>query len=248
MIRVFLLLIIGIPSWAQIACLTSAECALAKELGISAKLILEHLDDPHHYKISSKDMKMLISEDELILSPKEFLPWTEKIIKKRDAAGKKTYHLKIPDKYYLKYKDQTEIGHYWLYPDITCDLKNELATKLKVPSPPCELLEKEIKKTKWTYVISHDALVPYFESFGVRVLALRSSHHGHQVKAETIKQLDQELRRNNVIWIKERNIHLPHTLENKLKDAYRIINWNPIDFSDGVLTSLNELFKEIEKL
>lgn len=226
-----LLLLLLLPLWAhatEITCSHVQACNLIAEL--NAELTLRPLliqGDPHHYEPPPNDLRSLISAPYLVVAPVQLHPWIRPVLSQRQknlelAPRTLTFHAQAR----LEGLGLESQAHFWLIPDARCEFLNQLKEKLKewrlnTKDLACrdlglELLETRVEQSskKIPLILAHDALAPYLTSRGYDHFILRGSDHGEQLKPQTLKDLTQFLAQHpQVIWIDEKGITLPQSLE-----------------------------------
>ena len=102
--------------------------ALEKVLGERAERVVpvfEHAGGhSHHSSLSISDIKKALNVPFIVLSPEGATPWPHNI-----TPGP-SFQLTIDERFVKKYKaSPEELSHYWIYPDIYCDVLNTLSLR-----------------------------------------------------------------------------------------------------------------------
>lgn len=226
-----------------IACSHSELCRLGEiilaENGVKGqKLVtLVHISgDPHEFEPSSSETKSLIKAPVLITGPMELNPWVKKINYQRSKIKDlTTFALSLTEAEYALYKNgahshnREALAHFWLYPKIFCALKTQLEQEFinarlfseQKNKKDCRLLAEKMESdfkatlsaTKIPVILTHDALLPLFESLkdknGPAVVAIKGSGHHQEATALSVKKLYDALKAPKAIWILETGIHVP---------------------------------------
>lgn len=221
--------------------------------------VVVFVGDHHHYEPDAKVVKTFIQAPLLITGPKALHPWLNKIIKKRSSTNV-TIDAKITPTFFQKYQtnNQETLAHFWLYPDIACDIlmqyKNELK---KINYPTKEISQYECLERfknislkmkaitaniKRPIVITHDALLPLFKSLNANVISLKGSSHHEEIAPKVVKTLSQELKNNSVIWIQESGFEVPHVIKKLIKKDDLVVQVDPNGkMGENIEETLNQI-------
>lgn len=257
----------------NIACTHLEVCRLINMSAPDAfntKILVLTKGDPHEFEPSIDQIKELLNADILISGPLELNPWMKKIYYQRLKNIKLvTFSLKIHPAYIQKYgKDNLEaLSHFWLYPDVFCDMKNQMINwiknqlKIQKIQNACNTKDIELKltnvlsKTKSPIILSHDALYPLFKAYKsetLKVIPLKGSGHHDEVSPDTVKGLYNILKEKKVIWILEKNINIPANILSKVRPTDKVIEIETGISSTTEINSdfpvLSELIKELNNL
>lgn len=226
---------------ARMACTHLQVCNLIDELiedpeniqGSQTHLPIKFMGDPHHFEPGPKQIKELLTAQTLFSGPVELHPWIRPILQQRAKNPQlKSIVLEINSQFPLKYPKASleSLSHFWLFPDIHCDLQKNVASELKIlgkkikpltcPNPYFSFTEKKAKSvlSQKTIILTHDAMASYLETLGARVISLRGSHHGERLSAQTLKELHQVVKNEGqVIWLFE----LPIENSDQIKSLVR---------------------------
>src|SRR5690606_32966076 len=87
-----------------------------------------------------------------------------------------------------------------------------------LPSCPLDSYEAKLKeaatKVKLPIILSHDALVPLFRSWGIDAHAIKGSGHHEEPRPAQLKELQRLLQKNEkVVWLIESRISFPSALK-----------------------------------
>jgi ABC-type Zn uptake system ZnuABC Zn-binding protein ZnuA len=206
--------------------------------------------DPHHLEPSSDEVKKMLKANVLLAAPSALHPWSRAIVDMRKDKNS-TLEFMTPTNHKMKEASDEALAHFWLYPKIHCDYWLQLHQFLKVksmpPSCPYQDLEEKLrqaaKKINQPIILSHDALVPLFRSFGIDAHAIRGSGHHEEPRPSQLKQLQKLLdHHQEVIWIVESRIHFPQSIEKMQRPKDRRLDLDTSgDFPQIGLTPLQRL-------
>jgi len=147
---------------SSIGCYPVMICELIRELGVNAEeidLTPQIKGDPHHYKLTTKDLKQIIKMPIYITGPIELWTPSEKINSLRPSKNLKTLVLKFNEDYQALAprfgNNRHALSHFWLYPKIHCHAREQvyqfLSRLKKLPPPtncPYQLNEANMAKLK----------------------------------------------------------------------------------------------------
>lgn len=266
MLKIFILinlfLIFSVRATVNVACTHPEVCLLLlPNSSINFTSIELKNGDPHEFEPSSKDIKDLINADYLIVGPIELNPWIKNVIKQRNSLKPNTtINLEIKNEsiHYYNNGSTEALSHFWLYPKIYCDLKeqinkNSILKKLEVKSDEkCEsqkietLIKEILKSNQNTIVFSHDALAPFVKTYAphINFISLKGSGHHEEISPASIKALYNLQKRGPTLWIVEKNINIPNNIMAKISSKDKVIK---IDTSHSKEENVNAP-KEFEKL
>lgn len=258
----------------EISCTHSQLCLMAefilkshelkKNEHYTIKQTIKISGDPHDFEPKASEIKELINSSLLISGPTELNPWIKKITEQRKKNKTlKSISLSIASDSFTTYKSKNKeaLSHFWLYPEIQCDMEAQLEEKLveyqlikervslrNECSDEAQVVEAElsdaIKKMKYPMVFTHDALLPLFNIYKLKnqnFLAIKGSGHHHETTAASVKKLYDALKAPLVIWLIEENINVPKNILDKKRAndlELKIESAEPIDskrFSNLVL-------------
>lgn len=215
--------------------------------------------DPHEVEPNSAELKKLYKADVVISAPSELHPWIVPILKMRQKQGQlKSFQFQIASSIKNKYKNaSTEaLAHFWLYPDIKCDFILQLQQWLKAKDTPknCPFENdadflNQVDKTI-PVIVSHDAIVPLLTSFGIKAYSIKGSGHHEEPSPKQLKNIQDILKQNpKVLWIVEKQIHFPHSIEHLQRKSDKIIKIDTNnDFPSTGLSALEELKQSLQKI
>lgn len=223
--------------------------------------------DPHEFEPTTQEVKELLTRSPLLVGPSELHPWLKKIIYQRSKNPNLiTYSLNFKTDVIDVYKNATHesLSHFWLYPDIYCQFKNDLGEwkwikdqKIHINSN-CnknqieQKISAKLKNVQFPIILSHDALMPLLKYYGkdvhLSILSLKGSGHHDEVSAQSVKELYSLMNKSKLIWIVEKNITIPTNIQNKIRNSDLKIN---IDTSRSLnevddFSILNSLFDEFK--
>lgn len=266
----------------KISCSHPELCRLAKIIftenhisNFEFENLVQIKGDPHEFEPTTAEVKKLISAEILISGPLELNPWIKKINYQRlKLTQLKTINLPLEDKDYAFYPgaNHEALSHFWLYPKIFCSLKNSMedqliAFKYLIVTPKnksCAAEEKIITTTlfnsivglKIPIVLTHDALLPLFESVLGKeraglVVAIKGSGHHQEASPSSVKKLYDILKSPKVVWILEDKIHVPQNILSKKRATDLILNLDTAN-SEGldyfqILYNLNDKLQALKK-
>jgi len=221
--------------------------------------------DPHEFEPSITDAKKLMEAKTLLVGPMELNPWMKKIsFLRSNNSNLLTIKLNLPEFSQKIYpgKETEPFGHFWLYPQIYCQLKKDLAKELKLSFQNCEALEIEKKlkenliKIKMPIILTHDALLPLLKALSINknnIFAIKGSSHHEEASASSIKKIYDALKAPRVVWVLEDNITTPENIKSKIRkndiilsiDTAKSPSDSSVDFA--LLENLNNKLIEINK-
>lgn len=231
-------------AFETVACSHPEICRLISHTTLNqvpTKSLIVISGDPHEFEPSSNQVKELLTAKILVVGPQELNPWIKKILYQR-AKDKSiiTFNLEINETISKKYSTNKEpLSHFWLYPEIYCDMKkqlaewiifkqNKIATNLTCNyESQIKSLETSLQKITTPIVLSHDALLPllnYHSKNKLKVLTLKGSGHHDDVSPQAIKELYNALKFPKVIWVFEKNINIPTNIASKIRNTDKQIN------------------------
>jgi ABC-type Zn uptake system ZnuABC Zn-binding protein ZnuA len=213
--------------------------------------------DPHEFEPNSGKIKELITSKVLITGPLELHPWLKRVIYLRQKnSALITFTLKINEKYLAMYgKNESEaLSHFWLYPEIFCDMKNQLAnmpwiTNQKIKTnTDCSYKEVltnltlKLNNLNAPLVLTHNALLPLLKKLApstLEIISLKGSGHHDEVAPSAIKQLYDVLKKPKIFFIAEKSINIPLNIKNKIRPSDIVIN-----IDTGTSSNLNNTNSE----
>jgi ABC-type Zn uptake system ZnuABC Zn-binding protein ZnuA len=231
--------------------------------------------DPHEYEPSSTEIKKLITADFLLVGPHELNPWIARInFQRKKLKTLTTLSLLLDKKDFDLYPGSSHeaLSHFWLYPKLFCIMKERLFTNLqeikiipvnaKNKTEQCQNeksnIEKELRHSlsllKLPLVLTHDALLPLFESLktdpAYLIVAIKGSGHHHEATPHSVKKLYDALKAPKVIWIEENGIRVPQNILSKKRSTDIVVtldtaNSQGLDYFQ-VLTNLNNKLKGLK--
>lgn len=180
--------------------------------------------DPHHIEPTSAEIKAMTKAEVLLAAPPELHPWSRQIVKIRHGQKLQTFEFPLSKAKELGYSDASPeaLAHFWLYPKIHCQywefLHQQLNLTKSLPACPYSNYETKLKlaakKVKLSIILSHDALVPLFRSWGIDAHAIKGSGHHEEPRAAQLKELQRLLQRQEkVVWLIESRISFPSALK-----------------------------------
>ncbi len=261
-----LFIFISTPAYASTwLCTHPQVCQIAKDLygpsGLESPTFVKAIAsilDPHEIEPNSAELKGLYKAEVLISAPSELHPWIVPILKMRQKQSHlKSFQYNISDSLKTKYKNaSTEaLAHFWLYPDIKCDFYKKLQQwiELKTDKKTCPYFTdadflNEVDKTI-PIIVSHDALVPLLTSYGIKAYSIKGSGHHEEPSPKQLKNIQDILKQNpKVLWIVEKQIHFPHSIEQLQRKSDKIIKINTNnDYPSKGLTALEDLKRLLQK-
>ncbi|PIP89237.1 MAG: hypothetical protein COW01_06850 [Bdellovibrionales bacterium CG12_big_fil_rev_8_21_14_0_65_38_15] len=240
-------------------------CQLTQDLYQSSGLESPHLVkaiasilDPHEVEPNSAELKGLFKAEVVISAPSEMHPWIVPILKMRQKQSHlKSFQYNISKSLKAKYKNaSTEaLAHFWLYPDIKCDFYQKLKQwiEIKADEKPCPYMAdadflSEVEKTT-PIIVSHDALVPLLISYGIKAYSIKGSGHHEEPSPKQLKNVQNILKQYpKVLWIVEKQIHFPHSIEQLQRKSDKIIKIDTNnDFPSTGLSALEDLKRLLQK-
>lgn len=206
----------------KIGCTQPNLCQLLKSIlkdsNTTLKPVLTISGDPHHFSPAPHHIKNMVKVDLLIAAPVQLQPWIEQVSAKRPDQTTFVWNLQndikpqIVQKYGPHYH---ELSHFWLYPEMQCQLEEKLKgffkqNKVVLRPHTCDednyrsRLEELAKKMKNYMVIpTHSAISPLLNAHGIKTLALRGAHHHSQIQASQLKKLETLRQTYKTIWLTE---------------------------------------------
>lgn len=232
--------------------------------------LVDIVGDPHEYEPGANEIKKLITAEFLLVGPHELNPWIKRInFQRSKIKGVTTLALPLNEKDYGLYPEANyeALSHFWLYPKIFCLMKERLTAELLrmkvIPSGAKEvesknsclekqnLIQNELAQTlsqiKEPIVLTHDALLPLLVSLDKSkkhlIVAVKGSGHHQEATPASVKKLYDALKAPRVIWVEEKNIHIPSNLLAKKRNTDIVLSLDTAK-SEGmeyfhVLKSLN---------
>lgn len=180
--------------------------------------------DPHHIEPTSAEVKAMTKALVVLAAPAELHPWSRQIVEIRKKQQLQTIEFPLANGKQLGYEQASpeSLAHFWLYPKIHCQYWDYLHQKLAKAAtlPTCPQLEFEEKlkgvasKVSLPIILSHDALVPLFRSWGIDAHAIKGSGHHEEPRPAQLKELQRLLQKNEkVVWLIESRISFPSALK-----------------------------------
>tara|TARA_R110000868_G_scaffold163614_7_gene395878 strand:+ start:1863 stop:2660 length:798 start_codon:yes stop_codon:yes gene_type:complete len=204
--------------------------------------------DPHHIEPNAKEIKAMYKAQVFITAPMPLNPWAKSVLKMRREQNAKVIELMSPIT-----KDKEALAHFWLYPEIACQLWTQVHEQLKLqenePACPYNFDFKQTGKTEFPIIISHDAVVPMLKSLGYDIHAIKGSGHHEEPKPQQVKAIADTVNKyKKVVWIEENNIHFPHSIEKmqRSNDTVLEIDTNG-DYPGELLAPLKNLLRQLEE-
>lgn len=261
----------GVNAATKISCSHPELCRLAKIIfaennikNFEFESLVKIVGDPHEFEPSTNEVKNLIKAEILVSGPIELNPWIKKINYQRSKISNvKTINIPLADRDYLQYPSESRepLAHFWLYPKIFCSLKNQMEAQLLAfgyltaiqKNQNCvaeELkiittLQNTLKQLKFPIILTHDALLPLFESLKSPngVVAIKGSGHHNEASPQSVKKLYDTLKAPRAIWIIEDKINVPQNILSKKRQSDLVVNLDTANSEGleyfGVLQSLN---------
>ncbi len=250
-----------------IGCTHPEVCNLANQMLLKERAILLKKigGDPHNDKLTSSEIKKIIKADLLIISPLFLQPWGLKI---QQMRKKRSINLTLNPALFLDYPKTSKqvLAHFWLLPQQLEFIAKSLATsfsKLAITYRPLDaksILQLTTKRKELmsclkdkTIILSHNALRPFLQFPTQKIIALKSSkHHGH-LSARNIKRLQQQISKSKrdgtkLVWIIEKNIHLPQTITKWISSQDITINFDALGtLGDPVELPLTNLIFKLKQ-
>ena len=117
-------------------------CQMAQKIVVENKLeskfhfqnLVNISGDPHEYEPTTTEIKNLINAPLLLTGPVELNPWAKKINFQRSKnSALKTISLYFNDNDLKIYPNVSSeiLSHFWLYPNLFCEMKKHLASELQ---------------------------------------------------------------------------------------------------------------------
>lgn len=210
-----------------------------KDIQIESPIIFG--GDPHHFEPSPSTIKKLYQSDLLISGPTDLHRWW-----KSGARSEKEIVLTID-------ADRFKLSHFWLYPEINCQLKKrafeELAKKnLKVIPPTCTQTSMMVKNiANKAVILGHDALTPLIEDLKGFPIALKGSHHHDEISPATLKKVALLLaKETRVIWILDKGSILPPSVSKLIRKTDLVYEIDVEKRGKESGDSIEALLKKIE--
>lgn len=212
------------------------------------KKAISVVKDPHHIEPNAKEIKAMYQADNFITAPMSLNPWAKSVLKMRREKKSKVIELKVSA------DTSAAKAHFWLYPDVACQLWQQVHAQLKLapsePNCPYQLKYSQALKETRPIIISHDALIPFFQALGFTAYAMKGSGHHEEPKPKQVKLISDTVSSSKqVIWIEENNIHFPHSIEKlqRPNDIVIEIDSNG-DFPGDMMAPLKGLIQKLEGL
>lgn len=220
---------------ASVTCAHHQLCNLASELlTVQDQARLKPLypdvgSDPHELKIGPELLKSYYEAPYLLLPDPALSPWQELVLKQRSPEN--TFVAMVQTQS-ITGTYPGAMAHFWLYPEELCQLRQNLAQQLsawglevrnsaRTCSPARTLiLRKRLAQalSKQSYILTHDALAPLFESLNADFMVIKSAGHSHEIAPTVFKEIHQRLQKNKrVIWLIETEIGLPPQLRELIR-------------------------------
>lgn len=227
----FLLSYCWTTTHAQWLCTHPQLCQLAEDYFKATKVEIPPLEkaisingDPHHIEPTSSEIKAMTRAEVILAAPAELHPWSRQVVKIRHDQKLQTLEFPLVKAQELGYQDASPeaLAHFWLYPKIHCQywefLHQKLAKSPTLPECPHAHYENKLKivasKIKLPIILSHDALVPLFRSWGIDAHAIKGSGHHEEPRPAQLKELQRLLQKNEkVVWIIESRISFPSAIK-----------------------------------
>lgn len=216
---------------SQITCYHTQVCNIVHYLAPNASLEVLELPketDPHHYEISSKELKTLVKAKYLIAPNRTLVPWIERTLESRNKE--ETLELTLTK---MKGQNDEPLAHFWLYKKGLCEAMDIIKEKLQswqIPTENKNCSDLKIKEgtntQKRLLVVTHDALYPLASELGLEIVAARTSHHSHEVSAQTLKEIALKTKNRKCLWIVENQIKIPPTVLSYVKSDDKKVNLN----------------------
>jgi ABC-type Zn uptake system ZnuABC Zn-binding protein ZnuA len=224
--------------------------------------------DPHEYTPTGPEIKKLIDAKILLLPRFELQPWAERL--KAQRGTKSTFIVPHFSEIENKFKgNQAALAHFWLYPELLCEAKKALAKffvetiEMKAVEVSCSLNLSQTAKMKikaalgenTVLILTHDALLPYFEQLGVKTYALKGSHHHDEISPRVIKEISTLISESakqgtKVVWLYEEEIPVPSQIKNLAKKDHQslLIKVNGVrdESADQVIKNLGRLIYSLK--
>ncbi|EQC46434.1 periplasmic solute-binding domain protein [Bacteriovorax sp. BSW11_IV] len=236
---------------SQITCYHTQICNIVHYL--APKVSLEVLElpketDPHHYEISAKELKTLVKAKHLITPNRALVPWIERALVSRKTED--SLELGLPK---MNGQSDGPLAHFWLYKKGLCEAIDSIRNKLQSWQIPIEnkncsdlKIEELSKAQKRLLVVTHDALYPLASELGLEIVAARTSHHSHEVSAQTLKEIALKTKSRKSLWIVENQIKIPPTVLSYVKSDDKKVNLNTTgELYETPGQTLKSLLKEI---
>ncbi len=190
--------------------------------------------DPHEVEPTTTELKNIYKARYLITGARELHPWITSILNLRSKKPElKTFSYDVNQDYLKRYpkSHKESLAHFWLYPDIKCDVFNKFQKWIERDKEPIEcpykeeaLVLKDIKIEIPT-IVSHDAIVPLLLSLGIEAYSIKGSGHHEEPNPKQLKEIHLLLKKHpKVLWIVEKQIHFPNAIEALKRKDDKIIH------------------------
>ena len=215
--------------------------------------------DHHHYEPNSKIIKSFIQTPVLITGPLALHPWLSPILKNRSEkliTINSAIDMKFTEIYQTK--NQETLAHFWLYPDIACDILMQYQNKFRKKkisfremaeskclehfSKSLQTIKNAAKNITAPLVLTHDALLPLLSHLGLKVLSLKGSGHHEEISPEAVKALHLQTKNTSVIWIQETGFETPMAIKRLIKNNDRVIQ---VDANGNMGENVSEVLQKI---
>lgn len=254
------------------ACSHEELCRLAKliaeEAGtgnILTETLVKISGDPHDFEPAARELKAMINAPVLITGPQELNPWMKKINYQRSknpALITLSLQLEKSDLKLYPYGTSEALSHFWLYPEIYCRMKAELANLMKqkqfikktISPDKClaearaieTSLKRALAELAVPVILTHDAILPLLLNLKNPqsvVVAIKGSGHHEEASPAAVKKLYDALNAPKAIWVEESNITVPANIMAKKRKQDIIIK---IDTAQTVQHSPFAVLKTLE--
>lgn len=225
------------------------------------------IGDHHHYEPPANVVKTFLKTPFLLAGPNALHPWLKPILLKR-SKEQTTVSAVIHNQFFSDYqtKNAEALSHFWLYSDISCSfyeqyektlIQKNILPQQKNGKELCQKryqnLNDELKLTlqniKYPIILTHDALAPLLIKMGARVHSLKGSGHHEEIRPQVIKKLQDEIKAQPAVWIKESGFDIPIAVKKLIKKNDLIVNVDPNGkLGDNVEDALKELITKLKEI
>ncbi|MCP4912082.1 MAG: zinc ABC transporter substrate-binding protein [Oligoflexia bacterium] len=198
----------------------------------------------HSFQMTAAQMKKTFKAKILIIPPAKLFNWIPKLVKTRESQkGLRTIVLNsiIDTKMDIKHNHGEEaLGHFWLDPESECENINLIQQQFNIemivnPCNEINQIDKDWKKAAKKdlidslFLITHDALTPFFEKLSIQHLALKGSGHHEPITPSQMKRIIRKIKshKGKIIWIEEKGIKVPASMKKYIKKSDLLIKWDP---------------------